>query len=463
LDRYPFPVQLELDFPTFHDFEDAYQARWPVIQMHFQGWNPKSIGGLLKLSHQHVGRILAAFEQDGFAALEDQRTRPVNHPHNQLTLPFIKEVLDLQHEYPRAGEFRLHGMLEKRSDEAVPSERTVGRAMAINRKFHRAPGPWQSDKKEVEPEATPKYLPYRPHYRHQMWFVDVRYLVRLEDRWVYSLCVIEGHSRTILAGMASEHQDLAAVWQILYAALSQYGCPDLIVSDNAGVFTSPQTQHILAELQIEPKYIEKGKPWQNLIESQFKIQLRLADYKFETAQTFEEIQAYHAEFIETFNTTPHWGHKERADGRRVPIEVLAWVRGREVDLGKLQHLFQAIRFDRTINRYGFVSIQRYYLYAEQGLSRKRVSIWIYEGKLRIEYQQTMLAKYACEYDPHQKQLQKVSQPTLFQTPFKSPQLVLLELDDLQWLKIRHRMYHRQQKRFAKLGQQLPLRQLDVAI
>lgn len=463
LERYPVPVQLEFTFEAFHDFEDAYQARWTVVQMYFQGWNKKSIAGLLKLSHQHVGRIIAAFEQDGFTALEDKRTRPLNHPDNQLTLPFIKEVLDLQKEYPRAGEFRLHGILEKRSAEEVPSERTVGRAMALNRKFHQAPGSWQSDKKEVEPNTTPKYLLYRPRYRHQMWFVDLRYLVKLEDRWIYSICIIEGYSRTILAGMASEYQDLAAVWQILYAALAQYGCPEMIVSDNAGVFTSPQTQNILAELQIEAKYIEKGKPWQNLIEPQFKIQLRLADAKFETARTFEEIQERHADFIETFNTTPHWAHKERADGRRVPVEVLAWVRGREVDPERLSYLFQAMRFDRTINRYGFVSIQHYYLYAEQGLSRKRVSIWIYEGKLRIEYQQTMLAKYACAYDPNHKQLQAVSEPTLFQTPFKSPQLVLLELDDEQWVKIRQRIYQRQQKRLAKLGQQLPFRQLEIAV
>jgi transposase InsO family protein len=462
LERHPFPVQLELEFSAFHSFEDAYQARWTVVQMYFQGWNRKSIGGLLKLSHQHVGRIIDAFEQDGFAALEDKRTRPVNHPHNQMSLPFLKEVLDIQKEYPRAGEFRVHGILEARLDEDVPSERTVGRAMVLNREFHGAPGPWQSDKKEVDPEATPKYLPYRPQYRHQMWFVDVRYLVKLDDRWVYSICIIEGYSRTILAGMASEYQDLASVLQILHAALSQYGCPEIIVSDNAGVFTSPHTQHILTELQIEPKYIEKGKPWQNLIESQFKIQLRIADYRFETAQTFAEIQERHAEFIETFNTTPHWGHKERADGRRTPISVLAWLQGRTVDPKQLQHLFRSIHFDRTVNRYGFVSIQCYYLYAEQGLSRKRVSICIYEGKLQIEYQQTMLAKYACDYDQHQKQLQNVSQPTLFQTPFKSPQLVLFELDDEQWRKIRQRTYHRQQKRLANQAQQLPLLQLDFA-
>ncbi len=456
LKHYPIPVQLELKFSYFHDFEDAYQARWTVVRMYYQGWNKRSIAGCLNLSRRHVGRIIAAFEQDEFTGLEDHRTRPPNHPHNQLSLPFLKGVLDIQKEHPRAGEFRVHGILESRSDAQIPGQRTVGRAMAINREFHDAPGPWQSDRKEAEADTTPKYLPYRPQYRHHIWYVDLRYLVKIDDDWVYSICILEGYSRTILAGMASEHQDLASVFQILFAALAQYGCPDVIVSDNAAVFTSPQTQNILAALQIEPKYIEKGKPWQNLIEAQFKVQLRLADFKFEKAQTFENIQQYHAEFIETFNTTPHWAHKEREDGRRTPIQVLDWLRGRMVDPAQLQRLFQAIRFARTVNRYGFVSIQRYYIYVEQGLSRKRVSIWIYEGQLRLEYQQTMLAKYSCDYNKHKKQLQNVTQPTLFQAPFKSPQLVLFELDDEQWLKIRQRTFHRRQKRIAKLGQQLPL-------
>jgi hypothetical protein len=75
---------------------------------------------------------------------------------------------------------------------------------------------------------------------------------------------------------------------------------------------------------------------------------------------------------------------------------------------------------------------------------------------------TMLAKYVCDYDQHQKQLQAVSQPTLFQTSFKSPQLVLFELDDEQWLKIRQRAYHRRQQRFEQLGRQLPLLPSDIA-
>jgi hypothetical protein len=69
-------------------------------------------------------------------------------------------------------------------------------------------------------------------------------------------------------------------------------------------------------------HIEKGKPWQDLIEAQFKVQLRLSEVAFRQASTFEEIQERHATFVELFNTTPHWAHRDRADGLRTPVDVL---------------------------------------------------------------------------------------------------------------------------------------------
>ena len=271
--------------------------------------------------------------------------------------------------------------------------------------------------------------------------------------------VLEGYSRKILAGMVSPHQDLTAVLQILYAALSEYGCPEALVSDNGSVFTAGHYLAILHDLEIAPLHIEKGKPWQNLIEAQFKVQLRLADFKFEQAQTLGAVQNDHAEFIETFNTTPHWAHRNRAAGDRTPVDVLGWRRGREVEPKRLQELFERTGFLRTVNRYGFVSVQRFYIYAEDGLSRKRVSIWIYEGELSIEYRQTLLARYRCEVGPKPQQLQDVSDPTFYDTPCAAPQLELIELDDEQWIKFQRRPSRHYTRRIAMLPQQLSL--IDV--
>ncbi len=462
LARHAMPIQLELGLLTFSDYAEAYQARWTVVRMAYEGWNKKSIADCLKLSRSHVYTILEVFDKEGFAGLEDQRTRPPAHPDNQMSLPFFKEVLDFQRVYPRAGRFRIHGLLGQQGEEALPSERTVGRAMAINRQFHGAPGPWTSARDDHQDDVSLKHLPYRPAYRHHLWFTDIRYLVKLDGSWVYSICIMEGYSRKILAGMASAHQDLTAVLQLLFAALSEYGRPQAIVSDNGSVFTAGDYLAILRALEIEPIHIEKGKPWQNLIEAQFKVQLRLADFQFEQAQSFEDVQTHHAAFIETFGTTPHWAHRKRADGSRRPVEVLGWLRGRPVEAKRLRQLFGRVEFLRTVNRYGFVSVQRFYIYAENGLSRQRVSIWIYEGELSIAYHKTLLARYRCEYDAKQGQLHVVSEPTLYASPFTSPQLELIELDDAQWVKCQQRPSKHYTRRIAMLPQQLPLLDLGAS-
>src|SRR3712207_8959467 len=42
--------------------------------------------------------------------------------------------------------------------------------------------PWMSARAEPEADGEPKHLPYRPLYRHHFWYVDIRYLVKLDGR-----------------------------------------------------------------------------------------------------------------------------------------------------------------------------------------------------------------------------------------------------------------------------------------
>ena len=95
------------------------------------------------------------------------------------------------------------------------------------------------------------------------------------------------------------------------------------------------------------------------------------------------------------------------------MEVLGGVRGRVVDAERLRHLCGRGQFLRTVNPYGFVSIQRFYIYAEPGLSRQRVAVWSYEGQRRIEDRETLIARYRCADDPRQKRLREVRHPRLY--------------------------------------------------
>ena len=376
------------------------------------------------------------------------------HPDNQLTLPFMDKVFHAQLAYPDAGRFRIHGILEQKMGDDLPSERTVGRAMAHNRFWRAAPHPLQADH---ETAKEPAELPYNPVYCHQYWFIDIRYLVRYEGKQVYSICIIEGVSRTILAGMVSLHQDEIAILQLLHAAFGDYGVPWGIVSDNAAIFKAEAFMRVLEGLDIEPCPIESGQAWQNLIETQFNIQRRLADATFIQAQTLAEIEDAHAAFVQLFNTTRHWAHRDRIDDRLTPVAVLDGRLGRAVTPEQLRRVFRHLQFSRVVNRHGNVSIQRFYIYAERGLSQRRVTLWFYQDRLHVEYRHTLLARYHYRLQRGSNKITGIFRPKLYKTAFASPQLELLELDDDQWQKITRRPeYAKRRAALAAAARQLAL-------
>jgi transposase InsO family protein len=245
--------------------------------------------------------------------------------------------------------------------------------------------------------------------------------------------------------MASRYQDELAILQLLHAAFGDYGVPWGIVSDNGSVFTAEAFLRVLDGLGIEPCPIESRQAWQNLLESQFNIQRRLADAKFMQAESFAEIEEAHAAFIQLFNTTRHWAHRDRTDERLTPIAVLDGRLGRPVTPVQLRHVFRHLQFSRVINRHGNVSIQRFYIYAERGLSQRRVTLWFYQDRLHVEYQQTLLARYHYRLQRGSTLISHISHPQLYQTAFASPQLELLELDEDQWLKIARRPAYPQRR------------------
>lgn len=141
---------------------------------------------------------------------------------------------------------------------------------------------------------------------------------------------------------------------------------------------------------------------------------------------------HHAAFIQIYNTTNHWAHRDREDGLKTPVAVLGWQRGRALNPDTIRRAFRHLQFPRIINRHGLVSVQRFYIYAHRGLARHRVAVWIYEDRMHIEYQQTVPAGYKATLNRGRKLLKSVPRPQIYSTPFVSPQLELFELDEEQW-------------------------------
>lgn len=179
------------------------------------------------------------------------------------------------------------------------------------------------------------------------------------------------------------------------------------------------------------------------------IQRRMADYSFAKAQTWPEIQQAHKTWWINYNTEKHFAHQTRQDGRYSPSEVLRGVL-RTFPEEVLSRVLYATQFTRQIDRHGFVKFKHWSFYGEQGLSGKEVSIWVYEGNLKVEYQATALAIYELSVEKDTGKIAKVTNARRLATHFRSAQLDLWQLSETEWLLALRRSEPAPRKKASKI-------------
>jgi transposase len=221
----PVACQGHLGLWDYHTHPARSPARLRVIQLYYQGWNKGSISRVVHVSRPTVDAWIRRFETEQFAGLVDKKRGP-KHP-RKVWLPLMVRVYHLQKAHPDAGEFRLWSLLA-RSDISV---RTIGRVMAHNKLVYDdiPHAPQRGVKRSPGPH------PYKASHRQQYWFIDGRRMDFALDgvkRW--SLLILEGYSRTILAGALAPTEAAWVAVMVLYAACRRSGVPETLVSDSGG-------------------------------------------------------------------------------------------------------------------------------------------------------------------------------------------------------------------------------------
>ncbi len=196
--------------------------------------------------------------------------------------------------------------------------------------------------------------------------------------------------------------------------------------------------------------IEKGKPWQSYLETAYNTQRRMADFHFASAEDWGGLLEAHERWIAGYDVQEHYAHQRRKEGRRSPSEVLSWVKTPRYQQEDLERAFFSSRHTRTLDELGYLTLQRFRLYAEEGLAGREVAVWIQEDALTVEYGGQALSRYEVECDPARGavavgRLRGVKSHTLFENSIVAPQLRLFDLAEILgeegWLKaIRLRDY-----------------------
>jgi putative transposase len=431
------PSRTTRRYVPYREIDDPVERRLAIVRLHTEGWNTKSIAAYLQTTRRRVYETLERWIKEGVCGLDDKPPVP-KQPQRKVDLRTMRAVQKLQ-ENPELGEFRMHAALLQLGIELSP--RTCGRILALNRSLYLLPGP------TTEPHE-PKPMPFQASRRHQYWTVDVRYLDmhQLGGGMIYVISILENYSRCILASMLSRSQDLTAYLMVLYAAIRRYGNPEALVSDGGAIFKATRAMTIYQTLGITKEQIDKRQAWQSYIESQFNVQRRMADWHFARATTWEELLAVHDRWLEDFNTQVHWAHREREDGRHSPAEVLGWVTGTQHTQEELHRIFYTTRFARRLDKLGYARFRHWRIYGEHGLARQYAAVWLYGDLLTIEFADSPLSQYLVTYTPNHIQLRTVAPLRQFQTPHRSPQMSLWELQPHEWqLALSLPIYGRQRK------------------
>jgi len=449
----PVPTQQQLELWTYHTYPDRYQARFQVIKLYYQGWDKLSISRFLQVSRPTVDTWIARFEAEHFAGLMDKKRGP-KAPPRKVWFPRMVQVYHLQKAHPDAGEFRIWSLLAQ-PDISV---RTVGRIMALNKLVYddiphvTTPGP--------QPASQPH--PYKAQHRHEYWFIDGRQMDFALDgvKW-WSILILEGYSRTILAGAMAPTETTEAALMVLYTACVRYGAPTYLVSDSGGAYTSDVFEAVCTRLEIDHKTIvsTQGQSYLNWIETHFDIQRRLYDYQFSLARTPSDLEQRHQEFIQIYNTTAHQGLLTDQRLPPIPVEILGAAQGRRYPQEVLAEKFAHALFPRTTNRYGCVTLHSYHFYVESGVPQTQVLLWVYGEQLRAVLDQVVLAEYHCHYDGRMRKVTDIREGIFYPTRFASPQGTLIPLTPQETLVLYRPPAPRRQTRKPRATQQLVLFEL----
>jgi transposase InsO family protein len=387
------------------------------------------------------------------SSLEDKKSGPKS-PERKVWLPVMLEVYHLQKRHPDAGRFRIWSVL----GNPEISERTVGRVMALNKRVY--PDIPHVGKKRNQ--KAPGQHPYRATFAHQYWFIDGRQMDFEIDgvKW-WSLILLDGYSRTMLAGAVSHSEASWVALLVLYTACLRYGAPEFLISDSGGAFTSHEFKAVCKRLGIDHQPMEstKGQSYLNWMETHFNIQRRLYDYQFSLSRTALEFEQNHRRFLELYNSTAHYGLLQEKFEPPIPLHVLGDAKGRIYTLEELERQFSRALFPRTTNRYGCVTLHSYHFYVEEGLPKTRVLLWVYGHELRAVFDHVVLAEYHCRYDHRERRVKDIRDGRFYSTAFDSKQGSLIALNPQESLVVYRQKSAPRQARLPFPAQQLWLFEL----
>jgi transposase len=186
--------------------------------------------GKIGVSRQTVHTWLARYEAEGLEGLTDRSRRPESCPH-QMPARGEAAVLELRRSRPYWGPRRLVFELARRKVAPVPSESAVYRALVRAAMIDPA----------ARDRRSRKWKRWERGVAMELWQMDVVGGFPLADgSCAKALTGVDDHSRFCMSARLMARERTRAVCDGLRAAISAYGAPVQILTDNSQGWIPPQ-------------------------------------------------------------------------------------------------------------------------------------------------------------------------------------------------------------------------------
>jgi transposase InsO family protein len=204
--------------------EQRYDAVTMVMR---DGFSITDIAAKFNVSRQTVYRWLAKYEEGGLEALADESHRPLHVPH-QMNGAIEVQVLDMRRRHHLWGPVRIQHELKKVGVDDPPSH------MAIYRALLRSGLIVKGERKKV----LRTYKRWERGRPMELWQMDVvGSIFTTNGTEAKILTGIDDHSRFIVCHGVMARATARPVCEHFVAALTNWGVPEEILTDNGKVFT----------------------------------------------------------------------------------------------------------------------------------------------------------------------------------------------------------------------------------
>jgi len=136
---------------------------------------------------------------------------------------------------------------------------------------------------------------------NQVWQTDITY-IPLERGFMYMVAIIDVFSRKVLNWSISNTMNVEWCLQVYEDAIKQYGCPEIINTDQGSQFTSPIFNKASLDREIKISMDGKGRALDNIYIERFWRALKYEHIYLNPANGGIELYEGVRKYVEFYNT-----------------------------------------------------------------------------------------------------------------------------------------------------------------